>query len=130
VKSNPLLFAIGCAVAFAAGTPLFAGELDGRWRGKWTDEVRDHEGRLRGRFRETRNGDYRVVFTGTFYKVIPFAFATKLNVVERDCDRVVFEGTSRVGGFGRFTYHAVAEGNQFNAQYQSRGWTGGFHLTR
>ena len=125
-----MLLGIACALAFAAGAPLSAGELDGRWRGRWTDDVRGHDGPLRGRFRATRDGNYRAVFTGTFYKVIPFVFATKLNVVEQSGDRVVFAGTSRVGGFGRFTYHALAEGNQFNAQYSSRGWTGGFHLTR
>jgi hypothetical protein len=122
-------FLVGIAFTLGLATSTSAGELDGRWRGKWTDDVRGHEGQLRGRFRETRDGNYRIVFRGTFRKVIPFVFATKLNVVERDGDKIVFDGTSRVGGM-RFTYRAVATGNEFNAQYSSRGWTGGFHLTR
>ncbi len=123
------ILGIGAILACSAGETV-AGELDGRWRGSWTDDVRGHEGRLRGRFRETRNGDYRVVFTGTFAKVIPFRFATTLNVVGRDGDKTVFAGESRVAGFGRFGYNGVADGQNFNAQYTSGKWRGAFNLSR
>ena len=88
--------------AFLTGAPVRAGELDGRWRhGSWTDANTGHEDALRGRFREKSDGNYRVVFTGRFAKVIPFRFATTLNVVGRDGDKVIMEGESRVAGFGR-----------------------------
>jgi hypothetical protein len=127
---RPAFLMMSITASLALASTVSAGELDGRWRGTWTDNVRGHEGSLRGRFRETKNGDYRVVFTGTFFKVIPFRFATTLNVVERDGAKVVFAGQSRVGGFGRFTYHAVADEHQFNAQYSSGRWRGEFNLRR
>jgi hypothetical protein len=108
-----------------------AGELDGRWRnGFWTDTNTGHEDVLRGRFHQKADGNYRVVFTGRFAKVIPFRFATTLNVVGQDGDKVVMAGESRVMGFGRFSYNAVADGNHFNAQYDSRRWRGEFTLWR
>ena len=79
-------FLVGIALALTAIGPTWAGDLNGRWRGKWTDDVRGHEGRLSGRFRDMRDGNYRVTFSGTFRKVIPFVFTTKLKVVERDGD--------------------------------------------
>lgn len=113
-----------------ANTSQAADLEGGGWRGAWVDNNSGHEGPLRARFRATNDGNYRVVFTGRFFKVIPFRFATKLNVVEQDCDRVVFAGESRIMGFSRFSYHAVADSHHFNAQYQSRRWTGEFNLSR
>ena len=108
-----------------------AGILDGRWRqGNWTDDNTGHEGPLRGHFRERGDGNYRVVFTGRFARVVPFRFATTLNVVGRDGDEVYLAGESRVLGFGRFAYDAVANGHNFNSHYSSRRWTGQFNLSR
>ena len=111
--------------------PVFAGPLDGRWRnGSWTDDNSGHEGPLRGRFREQADGNYRVVFTGRFAKIVPFRFATTLNVVGQDGDQVVMSGESRIMGISRFTYHATADAQNFHAQYSSRRWTGSFNLNR
>jgi len=108
-----------------------ADELSGGgWRGRWIDNNSGHEDVLRARFRPTRDGNYRVVFSGKFAKVIPFVFATKLNVVERNDGQIVMSGTSRIMGFSSFTYHAVADGHNFNAQYSSRRWAGEFNLSR
>jgi hypothetical protein len=108
-----------------------AGILDGRWRhGSWTDDNTGHEGPLRARFREDQNGNYRVVFSGRFAKIVPFRFATTLNVVGRDGDKVIMSGTSRIFGFGSFSYDAVADRNNFSSRYFSRRWTGTFKLSR
>jgi hypothetical protein len=110
---------------------MSAGELDGGgWRGRWVDNYSGHEDVLRARFRPTRNGNYRAVFTGKFAKVIPFVFTTKLHVIEHNDGQVVMSGTSRIMGISSFTYHAVADGQSFNAQYSSRRWAGEFHLNR
>jgi hypothetical protein len=121
----------GLCAALACSPHLAAGELDGRWHdGYWTDANTGHEDVLRGRFRQTGDGNYRVVFTGRFAKVIPFRFATTLNVVGREEDKVYLAGESRVLGFGRFSYSAVADEHNFNAQYDSRRWRGEFVLWR
>ncbi len=126
-----LLLALGLIAALLTGPTLCAGELDGRWRhGSWSDTNTGHEDALRARFREKDNGNYRVVFTGRFAKVIPFRFATTLEIVGHDGDQVIMAGESRVMGFGRFSYHAVGDGHHFNAQYSSRRWQGEFHLSR
>ena len=129
--SSPLRLLLGLGLAVLLTGSAAAGELDGRWRhGSWTDTNTGHEDALRGRFREQSDGNYRVVFTGRFAKVIPFRFTTTLNVVGHNGDKVMMEGESRVAGFGRFSYHAVADGNHFNAQYDSRRWKGEFNLWR
>jgi hypothetical protein len=108
-----------------------AGELDGRWPcGKWIDTNTGHEGPLKARFHQIDDCHYRVVFTGKFAKVIPFRFATTLNVVGKDGDKVVMAGETRLMGFYKFKYDAVADEHQFNAQYSSRRWTGEFNLSR
>jgi hypothetical protein len=125
------LLSLGVIAALLTGPTLCAGELDGRWRhGSWSDANTGHEDALRARFHEMGNGNYRVVFTGRFAKVIPFRFATTLDVVGHDGDQVIMAGESRVVGFGRFSYHAVGNGHHFNAQYSSRRWQGEFHLSR
>jgi hypothetical protein len=124
------------AIAVSASILLFtmnlsAGELEGRWRrGYWTDTNTGHEDMLRGRFRPLPDGNYRAVFTGKFAVIVPFRFATTLEVVGRDGDKVILAGSPRVPGFGRFTYHAVADANNFHASYESRRWRGEFVLWR
>jgi hypothetical protein len=122
---------IGFVVAAFDGAMASAGELDGKWRkGSWTDTKTGHKDTLRGNFREICDGNYRVVFTGRFAKVIPFRFVTTLNVVGYDGDKVIMAGEPRVMGVGKFSYHAVADGSNFNAQYHSKRWSGEFNLSR
>ena len=126
-----ILFSFGAILAVMNGPTANAGELDGKWRnGFWTDTKTGHKDALRGNFRERSDGNYRVVFTGRFAKVIPFRFATTLNVVGYEGDKVILAGEPRVLGFGGFSYHAVADGNNFNAQYHSKRWSGEFNLSR
>ena len=108
-----------------------ASELEGGgWWGDWVDNNSGHTGPLRARFRSTRDGNYRAVFTGTYRKVIPFVFAVKLNVAERDGERVILAGESRLPLFGRFSYEGVGDAHQFDMQYHSRRWSGNFQLSR
>lgn len=108
-----------------------AAELDGRWRqGSWTDSNSGHEGPLRARFHLRSDGNYRVVFTGRFARVVPFRFATTLNVVGHEDGKTIMAGESRVLGFGRFNYHAVADEHTFQSEYSSWRWRGEFNLQR
>lgn len=123
------IFCITLLLGFA-GT-VSAGELDGRWPcGSWIDTNSGHQGPLKARFRQTDDCHYRVVFTGKFAKVIPFRFATTLNVVGREGDKVILAGESRLMGFYKFKYDAVADEHEFNAHYSSGRWTGEFNLSR
>lgn len=125
------LVGIGLTLAMMLGpASVFGGELDGAWRGDWVDNKSGHQGPLRARFQQCEDGNYRVVFSGRFAKVIPFRYTTTLNVVGRDGDQIIMAGESRVGGIMRFSYQAVADEHHFHSQYSSRRWTGEFNLCR
>ena len=97
VQYSRHLWALGLLAALGTASTVCAGELDGRWRhGSWTDTNTGHQDALRARFHQMEDGNYRVVFTGRFAKVVPFRFATALNVVGYDGDQVVLAGESRV----------------------------------
>ena len=125
------LLSLSWLIVLALASSTSAGELEGRWRqGNWIDTNRGHEGPLRAHFRQTDESHYRAVFTGRFFKVIPFRFATTLNVVGCEGDQLILAGESRVGLFGRFTYRATADAHRFHADYQSGRWQGEFNLQR
>jgi hypothetical protein len=118
-------------VIVLAAAPAHAGELNGHWRhGNWLDTNSGHEGPLRARFRQVDDDHYRAVFSGRFRQVIPFRFATTLNVVGRDGDQVYMAGEPRVALFWKFRYTAVADAHHFHADYDSRRWKGEFNLSR
>ena len=130
-KRSYVLFSVGLIAALLSSATGSAGELDGRWRnGSWTDTNTGHEDVLRGHFRERSDGNYKVVFTGRFAKVIPFRFSTTLNVVGREGDKVILAGESRIMGLVKFSYNGVADGCNFHADYCSRRWKGEFNLSR
>ena len=121
----------GCCSLLDSGGVGLGGGAGWRWPcGTWVDVNSGHTGPLKARFRQIDDCHYRVVFTGRFAKVVPFRFATTLNVVGRDGDQVLLAGESRLMGLYKFTYNASADEHRFNAQYQSGRWTGEFNLSR
>ena len=110
--------------------PVCAQDLTGRWCGEWNDCRSGHRGPLRATFSKCDDEHYRVVFTGRFFKVIPFRFSTVLDVAGQEEGRVVLSGQSRVGLFGTFRYDAVATDTDFTANYSSRRYEGQFLLHR
>ncbi len=110
--------------------PAAAQDLTGRWCGTWDDFRSGHRGPLRARFSKCDDQHYRVVFTGRFFKVIPFRFATVLDVTGQEGGTVFLGGQSRLGLFGTFTYSAVATDADFTAHYSSRRYEGQFLLSR
>lgn len=113
-----------------AATPAGAHDLSGRWDGTWSSQATPHHGPLHGNFRRAGASQYRVVFTGRFFRVIPFRYAVKLNIVCEGPQTVVLAGSSKLLGFGEFRYHAVVNGNSFVASYQAKKDHGQFVLTR
>ena len=104
--------------------------LSGRWSGYWVSESTGHTGPLKGRFKHVDDTHYRVVFTGRFFKVIPFRYSQKLEVVGGDGENVFLAGSSRLPGFGTYEYSANATSREFHATYQSRRDRGAFILRR
>ncbi len=106
-------------------------DLTGRWSGHWQSGNSGHRGPLRGSFRQIDSSHYRVVFTGRFFRVIPFRYAETLTITGTDGEQVFMSGSSRLGPvFGTFEYNAVASRDQFIATFQSKRDHGVFVLSR
>ncbi len=116
------------AVLLLAST-VQAQDLSGKWHGCWTDNKSGHTGKLHGNF-ECQGGSYRVVFTGTFAKIVPFRFVANLQVTGQEGDTTILSGTQNIPFMGPFTYHARATNSNFAADYSSRRWEGQFLLSR
>jgi hypothetical protein len=127
---------VGCWWAVFLGFALFqaapaaAQDLSGCWRGCWDDAKSGHRGPLRASFSVCDEQHYHVVFTGRFFKVIPFRFATTLTVIGHDGDKKLLAGQSSLGLFGTFHYSAEATASDFTAYYSSGRYEGRFLLSR
>ncbi len=104
--------------------------LTGRWSGRWESKTSGHTGPLNARFTQTDPSHYRVVFSGRFFKVIPFRYAQTLEITGHEGDTVFLAGSSRLIGFGTFEYSASATSHSFQSTYRSRNDTGTFILGR
>ncbi len=105
--------------------------LHGKWRGTWLSYTNGHNGRLRGRFRQINSSQVRATFTGTFAKVIPFGYITRLNIVHQESDLMILSGSKRLGPImGRFEYEAVITPHEVISNYRSRRDSGRWYLRR
>ena len=127
--SGPAM-ALVFALAFYSAGRCAAQDLTGHWCGTWNDCKSGHSGPLRAHFSKCDDQHYHVVFTGRFMKVVPFRFATTLDVTGHEDGKVLLSGQSRLGLFGTFTYSAVATDHDFTADYSSRRYEGQFLLSR
>jgi hypothetical protein len=122
---------IALAVVSAGASRLEAADLSGCWTGSWQSCTTGHKGPLRAEFTRCGADAYRVTFSGRFFKVIPFTYTVRLDVVSEDADGVVLAGSSYLGRlFGSFSYRATADECRFTANYSSKKDSGVFRLTR
>lgn len=122
---------IALAVASTGASRLEAADLSGCWTGSWQSCTTGHKGPLRAEFTRCGADAYRVTFSGRFFKVIPFTYTVRLDVVSEDADGVVLAGSSYLGRmFGSFSYRATADECRFTANYSSKKDSGVFRLTR
>jgi hypothetical protein len=122
--------AIAFLLVLSIGASAAEPNLSGRWRGRWSSESSGHSGPLNARFRQTGCDEYRVVFTGRFLAIVPFRYAETLHVTGSADGVVYLAGSSRLLGFGTFSFDAAATGNAFNATFSSRRDRGQFNLAR
>ena len=92
----------------------------GQWKGSWISHSNGHNGKLQARIKQTSCNEYRAVFRGTFFKIVPFRYRAKLQVVERGPGYVRLSGTQRVGSSGNFGYEAIVSGDRFFATFHSK----------
>ena len=111
--------------------PVQTVDLSGRWSGYWISDKNGHQGPLTGSFRKSSDGQYRVRFTGRFWKVFPFLYSVKLNVVEDRGETVTLAGETKLGPImGTFRYDVTSTVTTFEARFTSKGDHGRFVLGR
>jgi hypothetical protein len=130
-RAGSFFVAVAALLLTATTGPAADPDLTGRWSGHWQSNKSNHRGPLRGSFKQIDETHYRVVFTGRFFKVIPFRYAQTLEVTGCQGDQVLLAGSSRLGPvFGTFEYSAVASRCQFVATFYSKRDHGVFVLSR
>src|ERR1700710_1621319 len=103
------------AIAISLLAPSFAmsqepaPDLSGRWSGYWLSDKNGHTGPLNARFTAKPDGSYRVLFTGRFFKVIPFLYSTTFQAVPARPDAVNVSASQNLGpGLGTFDTNGIA----------------------
>jgi hypothetical protein len=125
------IFAFTLILSLAATSTASAIDLTGSWSGDWLSCTSGHKGPLQGEFCRVDNCHYEVRFKGRFFKVFPFRYAVKLQIVEETADKVVLSGSQNLGRlFGTFTYSATVTDNCFLATYTSCKDDGQFRMER
>ena len=117
----------GLATGARAAEPA---DLSGRWHGAWLSCQTGHHGRLSARFCKIDDTCYRVIFTGSFWVVIPFRFTVNLAASDQPDGTVVLSGSPRLPFFGTFDFAAVATDHDFQATYSTSRDHGQFTLHR
>ena len=129
-----LLLAGIVLTAIGAGLPDEAAAqshwISGRWSGQWESCTTGHRGRLNARFCRVDACHVQATFTGTFFKVLPFRYKTRLRIVHEEPGRLVLSGSRRLPLMGEFRYRAVVTPGCFDATYQSRRDSGRWTLRR
>ena len=124
-KMHRLKIAGVLATVVFASLFVFSGETQaqvaGNWRGSWISHTNGHHGNLNAKIRQVDCNHYRAVFRGTFFKVIPFRYSAKLQVVEQQPGYTRLSGSQRLGPImGDFGYEAIVTGIQFQATFHSK----------
>lgn len=131
--SHRPLFAAGLVLAFCwmgVGRPAWATDLTGTWSGHWRSHTNGHNGPMTAKFRRINASQYKVRFSGRFFKIIPFCYSETLNVIGDDGQTVQLAASSQLCVFGTFTMRAAANHCHFNANYASESDKGYFSLHR
>jgi len=116
--------------AMSPSSEARAADLSGYWSGYWANSNNRHTGPLRATFTKINESQYRVKFTGRFFKIVPFNYSVVLNVVEEN-EVTRLRGTQYVGRrYGTFCYRATVTGCKFTAHYTSKKFNGKFVLTK
>jgi len=122
-----------CALLVCGGvaTPAQATDLSGCWAGSWQSCSTGHSGVLKATFTKCGDTQYRVEFSGRFFKILPFRYFVTLDVVEDTGESVTLGGSSYLGRlFGKFRYTAESDGCNFSASYSSKNDSGKFVMRR
>lgn len=107
-----------------------AADLSGCWEGCWKSCATGHHGKLRATICKVDDSRYCARFSGTFFRVIPFRYATMLAASD-DGKSVTLSGSSYLGRLmGTFHYDGSADDCNFTMNYSSCKDHGVFRMAR
>jgi hypothetical protein len=122
---------LGLVLLFGLMTGVGHGQdLSGQWSGRWNSSANGHSGKIEATFCQTSHSQVEARFRGTFAKVIPFRYRTKLNVVAQQPGLTVMAGSRRLPLGGEFNYHITMTDSCFNGSFSSRRNSGTFVMQR
>jgi hypothetical protein len=105
--------------------------LNGSWTGSWNSHTTGHQGPLSASIRPAADGTYQANFQGKFFKVIPFRYQMRLQVVASGDGFVELAGSKKLGPLmGYYSYRAVVQGDSFQATYNTKRDRGTFQMRR
>ncbi|MBB73906.1 MAG: hypothetical protein CMJ75_05260 [Planctomycetaceae bacterium] len=108
-----------------------AEDLSGAWKGTWSNSNNRHTGPLRGRFIALNDSQYRAIFRGRFFGILPFRYAVVLDAAEQEDGSIRLRGSTFVSRlYGTFDYDATVRDGHFESTYTSSRFEGTFSMDR
>ena len=128
MKMMRLLVIVSFLMIFA-GSFSTAADLSGAWKGTWANSNNRHTGPLRGRFTALNDSQYRVIFRGRFFGVLPFRYSVVLDADEQEDGSIRLHGSTFVSRrYGTFEYDATVRDGHFESTYTSSKFQGTFSM--
>ncbi|QEG22673.1 hypothetical protein [Mariniblastus fucicola] len=111
-------------------SPAIAQDISGQWSGGWHSGANNHRGNIKATFCQIDSSTMQAKFRGTFAKVIPFRYTTRLNIVSQQPGLTVMAGSRRLPLGGEFKYQISMTDQCFNGTFSSRRNHGQFVMQR
>ena len=107
------------SAGFVSGT-IQAQDLSGNWQGCWISQNNGHRGRMNATLCQNSCGQIEAKFRGTFFRVLPFRYRAKLDIIHQEPGMTVLSGSKKLGPImGEFQYDAVITDGQFNGSFSA-----------
>ena len=118
----------------AAKKPTPAGDITGRWEGRWISEANGHNDKLRALVIVLDTNHYDVKFHAAYKQWITVHFGYKVRMETKPGanEVVAFHGSENLGALagGIYTYDGHADATNFFSTYNSKYDRGTFEMKR
>lgn len=125
---------LGCAVLVLGvvlnTAPAVGQDLAGQWSGYWQSDANGHQGCIRATFCQISACQVEAKFSGTFAKILPFRYRTRLNIVHQEPGMMLLSGSRRLPFSGEFRYDVEIRDGQFLGTFSSPRNSGTWVMSR
>lgn len=115
----------------AAGMPVVANSIAGRWEGTWRSDANGHHGRLRCILTPQNGSQFEARFHAKYAGLLSFAYTAPLTVTN-EAGVWRFSGEANLGKLagGVYRYDGSASPTHFHSTYRAKSDHGVFELRR